>query len=67
MLSLIKELVDDLQRYFKDLESNQTSYKVLKQKKGFVEVKSQNLKMGDLILIESNQRVPADLVVVCTD
>jgi magnesium-transporting ATPase (P-type) len=42
-------------------------YRVLKKDIGFVEIKSEDIKMGDLILIESNMRIPADIIVLCTD
>ncbi len=37
------------------------------RKKGLVGVKSKDLKMGDIVQINSNERVPADLLVVSTD
>ena len=51
----------------KDYQINNKKYKVLRKKKGLVEIKSKNIRVGDIVEINSNQRVPADLVVVCTD
>ena len=40
---------------------------MLRKDKGLVEIKSEAIRMGDIIEINSNSRVPADVVVLCTD
>ena len=40
---------------------------MLRGNKGLVEITSEAIRMGDIIEINSNSRVPADVVVLCTD
>ncbi|ELQ74745.1 P-type ATPase (P-ATPase) Superfamily [Trachipleistophora hominis] len=64
-LTLGKEAVDDLQRYVRDKEANSEEYKKV-TREGVMVVPSSTLQVGDLIVLEKNQRVPADMVILKT-
>ena len=71
-VSMLKELLDDIHRRKQDKILNNEEYKVHKKPtriltSSFVEyVKSQDLKIGDVVELTENQRVPADMVVLKT-
>jgi phospholipid-translocating ATPase len=60
-LTTVKEGYDDYKRYVRDKEANSQTYKVLKANNVKVDVPSSNLKVGDIIEVHANQRIPADL------
>lgn len=64
-LTLGKEAVDDIQRYVRDKEANSEEYKKV-TRDGIMVVPSSTLQVGDLIVLEKNQRVPADMVILKT-
>lgn len=60
-VTMSKEALDDLARRRRDAESNKEAYEVL----GKAEfVRSRDLKVGDLIVINKDQRVPADVILL---
>ena len=73
-----KEAYDDYCRYLRDREANSTRYLVLRSQSSAstdVEVSakamtkstpSSRIKVGDMVLLEKNQRVPADMVLLTT-
>jgi phospholipid-translocating ATPase len=74
-----KEAYDDYKRYLRDREANSQRYLVLRHAggarstDGYPEdrpnthsVPSSSLRVGDLIHLEKNQRVPADVVLLRT-
>uniref|UniRef100_A0A069DX33 Phospholipid-transporting ATPase n=2 Tax=Triatominae TaxID=70999 RepID=A0A069DX33_9HEMI len=69
-VTIIREAVDDFRRYQRDKEVNSQKYsRLVKKPDGSVItefVPSSKLKVGDLVSIEKNQRVPADLVLLRT-
>lgn len=69
-VTIIREAIDDLRRHQRDKEVNSQRYSRLSRGKDgvvFVEkVPSSKLKVGDLVFIEKDQRVPADLVLLRT-
>lgn len=65
MFSLFKEIVEDYKRYQRDIVTNSQLYSKLTDK-GFVRLPSSKIKVGDLILLEKNERVPADIVLLKT-
>lgn len=69
-VTIIREAIDDFRRYQRDKEVNSQKYKRLVQKPdGSVvteSVPSSKLKVGDLVFIEKEQRVPADFVLLRT-
>lgn len=74
---MLKEAYDDWERYKRDKEANSALYKL--QFKWFLiyeyrrikgnsseVVPSANLKVGDVIEVHANQRIPADLLLLYT-
>ncbi len=60
---MLKEAYDDYYRYKRDKEANSSLYKLIGEK-GPVMVKSAELKVGHMIEIGANQRVPADVILI---
>lgn len=58
-----REAIDDLTRRKRDNEANSESYQVIGQAKP---VRSRDIKVGDLIKIYKDQRVPADIMLLRT-
>ncbi|ELA42888.1 phospholipid-translocating P-type ATPase, flippase [Vittaforma corneae ATCC 50505] len=63
MITVLREAIDNYSRYLRDKEINMAQYKKLKGK-DFAKVESQKIKVGDIILIEKGQRVPADCILL---
>ncbi|KAM3127182.1 hypothetical protein pb186bvf_020701 [Paramecium bursaria] len=63
LLSVLKELYDDIKRHRRDQQINACLYKRLTQN-GLVDVTSGELSVGMIIQVNSNQRIPADLIVL---
>jgi len=71
-----KEAYDDYKRYLRDKEANSAKYLILEPSGADTapldggphtrSVPSSSIRVGDLILLEKNQRVPADLVLLRT-
>ncbi|XP_011212399.2 probable phospholipid-transporting ATPase IIA isoform X1 [Bactrocera dorsalis] len=68
MVTIGREAVDDLRRHQRDHEVNSQKYKRLtvNETPGYEMVPSSKLKVGDMIIVEKNERVPADLVLLRT-
>uniref|UniRef100_A0A1B6E947 Phospholipid-transporting ATPase n=1 Tax=Clastoptera arizonana TaxID=38151 RepID=A0A1B6E947_9HEMI len=70
IVTICREAVDDFRRYQRDQEVNCQKYRrLIRGKDGLITtemVSASKLKVGDLILIEKDQRVPADLVLLRT-
>ncbi|XP_042207197.1 probable phospholipid-transporting ATPase IIB isoform X2 [Homarus americanus] len=66
LVTMIREAVDDVRRRQRDNEVNQQKYKKLTPHGGPRTVTSANIKVGDLIFVEKDQRVPADMVFLRT-
>lgn len=64
-VTILKEAYDDIQRYKRDKEVNSQMYYKL-TKDGFISIPSSEIKVGDLIQVETNQRSPADLILLRT-
>lgn len=64
--TLLKEAYDDRNRKARDLETNTQKY-TLFRKTGKEEIMAMDMKVGDIIEVKSNQRVPADMVILATD
>jgi phospholipid-translocating ATPase len=61
MVTMIKEAFDDFARYRRDKSINLARYKVF-EKGVWKDKYSQSLKVGHLIKINQNERIPADLI-----
>uniref|UniRef100_A0A1I8HTG6 Phospholipid-transporting ATPase n=1 Tax=Macrostomum lignano TaxID=282301 RepID=A0A1I8HTG6_9PLAT len=64
-VTMVREAVDDIRRYLRDREVNGTAYERL-SKAGAQTVPSSALRVGDVVRVGKNQRVPADLVLLRT-
>jgi phospholipid-translocating ATPase len=64
--TLFKEAYDDHYRKKRDEETNNQVYTLI-EKTGTREILSRDLKVGQVIEVKSNQRIPADLVILSTD
>ncbi|CAD5205453.1 unnamed protein product [Bursaphelenchus okinawaensis] len=64
-ITLIREAFDDFVRFLRDRELNGEKYEKL-TKDGRVDVESADIEVGDLIVIEKDRRIPADVVLVRT-
>jgi phospholipid-translocating ATPase len=64
---MAKEAYDDFHRYQRDKVMNQKIYKKIDSKtKMTVECSAEDMRVGDVIVVHSNERVPADLVLLYT-
>ncbi|NXC84162.1 ATP9A ATPase, partial [Cercotrichas coryphoeus] len=64
-VTVIREAAEELRCYTRDKEVNSQIYSKLTAR-GTVKVKSSNIQVGDLIIVEKNQRVPADMIFLRT-
>ncbi|CAL1541081.1 unnamed protein product [Lymnaea stagnalis] len=64
-VTMCREALDDYRRYRRDKEANSQKYKKL-TRDGIVRVPSSDIQVGHLIILEKNQRVPADIVLLRT-
>eukprot|EP00347_Sterkiella_histriomuscorum_P018769 403344250 len=64
--TFIKEGWDDIQRFLKDRKLNNTKYVKINDKGDLVQTTCQNLRVGDIIKVNHNDRFPADLIVLYT-
>ncbi|CAG8503566.1 1120_t:CDS:2 [Cetraspora pellucida] len=60
-----QEAYDDWKRYKRDQENNSQKYQIL-TRDGPKNVPSSKLRVGDLVIIHKDQRVPADLILLRT-
>lgn len=68
LVTICREAIDDLRRHKRDQEvNNQKCKRLLKDKnKPFEIVAAHKLRVGDLIIVDKDERVPADLVLLRT-
>ncbi|RCN42770.1 IC domain protein, HAD ATPase, P-type family [Ancylostoma caninum] len=65
-ITLIREALDDFVRFLRDKELNGEKYERLTRDGTRVEVNSSDIEVGDVIIIEKDRRVPADVVLLRT-
>ncbi|XP_055713662.1 probable phospholipid-transporting ATPase IIA isoform X2 [Phlebotomus papatasi] len=66
-VTICREAIDDLRRHQRDREVNSQKYRRLVGADRIPEmVPSSKLKVGDIIIVEKDERVPADLVLLRT-
>lgn len=65
-LSLLKDALDEWKRFRRDHVANVEVYEKLTRGGEIVPVRSANIKVGDLLLLHHDRRVPADCVVLHT-
>ncbi|XP_059751066.1 probable phospholipid-transporting ATPase IIB isoform X7 [Balaenoptera ricei] len=61
----MREATDEFRRFQRDKEVNSQLYSKLTVR-GKVQVKSSDIQVGDLIIVEKNQRIPSDMVFLRT-
>ncbi|EKM80737.1 hypothetical protein AGABI1DRAFT_119321 [Agaricus bisporus var. burnettii JB137-S8] len=66
LVSAFKEMQEDLKRHQSDSELNSRYAKVMNQHAGFTETKWKDIKVGDVVRIENNDFIPADMVLLCS-
>lgn len=64
-INMLKEAHDDFQRYRRDKEMNEKQHEIL-TKKGYKNISSQRMKVGHIVKVSQNERVPADLLLLYT-
>jgi len=64
-VTIFKEAYDDFKRFRRDKEANSAQYLRLTNN-GFVSIPSSDIKVGYYILVETNQRVPCDMIFLRT-
>ncbi|CAG8498992.1 13491_t:CDS:10 [Ambispora leptoticha] len=64
-VTISKEAYDDWKRYKRDKENNSQKYQIL-TKNGIELVPSSRIRVGDMVIIHKDQRIPADLVLLRT-
>ncbi|XP_028908503.1 probable phospholipid-transporting ATPase IIB isoform X2 [Ornithorhynchus anatinus] len=64
-VTMVREAVDEFRRFQRDKEMNSQLYSKLTIR-GKVQVKSSDIQVGDLIIVEKNQRIPSDMVFLRT-
>ncbi|KAI9287315.1 protein transporter [Umbelopsis sp. AD052] len=65
LVTISKEAMDDYQRYVRDKEANSQQYTVLSST-GQRSIPSSKIRVGDLIVLKKDQRVPSDMVLLRT-
>ncbi|XP_047552212.1 probable phospholipid-transporting ATPase IIB isoform X3 [Lutra lutra] len=64
-VTIMREAIDEFRRFQRDKEVNSQLYSKLTIR-GKVQVKSSDIQVGDLIIVEKNQRIPSDMVFLRT-
>ncbi|XP_061903145.1 probable phospholipid-transporting ATPase IIB isoform X4 [Entelurus aequoreus] len=64
-VTMVREAVDEVRRHRRDKEMNSQLYSKLTLR-GKIQVKSSDIQVGDLIIVEKNQRIPADMIFMRT-
>ncbi|KDQ23963.1 hypothetical protein PLEOSDRAFT_7858, partial [Pleurotus ostreatus PC15] len=65
-VTLGKEAYNDYKRNLRDREANSQKYLILENSAITCAIPSSSIRVGDLIVLEKNQRVPADVVLLRT-
>jgi phospholipid-translocating ATPase len=65
LVTISKEAIDDYQRYVRDKEANSQQYTVLSPA-GQRNIPSSKIRVGDLVVLKKDQRVPSDMVLLRT-
>ncbi|XP_058533137.1 probable phospholipid-transporting ATPase IIB isoform X1 [Ochotona princeps] len=64
-VTIMREAIDEFRRFQRDKEVNSQLYSKLTVR-GKVQVQSSDIQVGDLIIVEKNQRIPSDMVFLRT-
>lgn len=66
-MGMIKELVNDLKRYYADKRENSLRVRKVISKDDIQFMKCCDVKVGDILAIKDNETVPADCILLSTD
>lgn len=66
ILTMAKEAFDDYKRFKRDKEANSQLYKCFINSTTKIDIPSSDLKVGQIIEVHANQRIPADLILLHT-
>nr|XP_053768301.1 probable phospholipid-transporting ATPase IIB isoform X4 [Desmodus rotundus] len=64
-VTIMREAIDEFRRFRRDKEVNSQLYSKLTVR-GEVQVKSSDVQVGDLVVVQKNQRIPSDMVFLRT-
>lgn len=65
MISMMREIVDDIHRAKRDYKVNNQKYlKIIKNNNNDKTIASSKIKVGDLIILHENQTVPCDMILL---
>ncbi|KAM4623210.1 putative phospholipid-transporting ATPase IIA [Discoglossus pictus] len=64
-VTIIREASEEIRCFIRDKEVNSQIYSKLTAR-GTVKVRSSSIQVGDLIIVEKNQRIPADMIFLRT-
>lgn len=65
-VTILREAIDDIKRAYRDKELNSQMYTLIDENGRRRQIPSSKLQVSDLIVIQKNQRVPADVVLLQT-
>ncbi len=65
-VTISKEAYDDFVRFRRDQEANSQMYQILREG-GLKSISSASLKVGDMVLIPKNTKIPADCILLRTE
>jgi phospholipid-translocating ATPase len=63
---MLKEAVDDFKRFSRDKEMNNKKHEILGANGQVRVISSKDLKVGQIVKVSHNERVPADLLLIYT-
>ncbi|EGR27281.1 phospholipid-translocating p-type flippase family protein, putative [Ichthyophthirius multifiliis] len=66
-LTILKEAYDDYKRFKRDKEANSQEYMVIQKEGQLISLKSSELKVGHIVQVQANQRIPADMILLSTN
>lgn len=66
LVTMLNEAWDDFLRYMRDKEINEKQYAKLNANGELENILSENIKVGDIIKVNQNERIPADMVLLYT-
>lgn len=66
LITMLKEAWDDFLRYLRDKEINEKNYQKITTNGEFVDILSERIKVGDIIKVKQNERIPADMILLYT-
>eukprot|EP01080_Neovahlkampfia_damariscottae_P010718 gene10718-3338_t len=62
-LTMIKDGLEDLVRYFDDYKINNVKYHVIRNGK-MIQIPSKKIELGDFVAVKRNNEIPADLLLI---